>query len=384
MPEKFSLKDALFNPIKVQKIAKEILGVYPSFAYQQFIDDVLEPFETLALKERIYHIRDILHKYLPSHYKEALKVLLLALPPELDNSKSDDDFGDFIYAPYAEFVLAYGCSEAYLHFSLDALRKMTKRFSVEFAIRDFINHYPKETFAMLLTCSLSTHYHERRLASEGLRPNLPWGKKIALAYPKAMQALENLYFDKTRYVTRSVANHLNDVAKRDAPLVIETLTRWKHSAKQDSKEMAFISKHALRTLIKRGDTEALAFLGYLPSPSIDVGQMLIHCSEIHIGESLEFSVKIEAKDDVNLMVDYILYFMTKSGKRTPKVYKLKQLALKKLEHRLLSKKHPLRANMSTRTLYAGVHKLELQINGTIVHSRTFILKNNKKEAVIKV
>lgn len=103
---------------------------------------------------------------------------------------------------------------------------MTKRFSAEYSIRNFINTFPTETFEMLEDCSLSENYHERRLASEGCRPKLPWGKKLTIDYNFTIKLLDNLQMDKTRFVTRSVANHLNDISKIDALLVIETLKRW--------------------------------------------------------------------------------------------------------------------------------------------------------------
>jgi 3-methyladenine DNA glycosylase AlkC len=170
--KKFSLKDDLFNAQKVGKIALEIHNVYPAFNIDTFKKEVVGAFPELELKERIYHIRDMLKKYLPDNYTDATDILLEALPPELDPKKSDDDFGDFIYAPYSDYVATYGCTEEYLDFSLEALQDMTKRFSVEYAIRDFINLYSEKTLEMLYACTLSENYHERRLASEGLRPKL--------------------------------------------------------------------------------------------------------------------------------------------------------------------------------------------------------------------
>ena len=41
MKEKFSLKDALYNPTKVQKIAAEIKAVYPDFQQEIFEKEVL-------------------------------------------------------------------------------------------------------------------------------------------------------------------------------------------------------------------------------------------------------------------------------------------------------------------------------------------------------
>jgi len=372
--EKFSLKDELYNPKKVEMIASEIKKVYPSFDASQFTKATLEKFPTLELKERIYHIRDMLHKYLPSDYEEAVSILLIALPPELDPSKSDDDFGDFIYAPYSEYVTAYGCSEEHLDFSLDALREITKCFSVEFALRDFINNYPTQTLAMLETCAKSHNYHERRLASEGLRGKLPWAKRLTIDYREPLRHLELLYADSTRYVTRSVANHLNDIAKIDAPLVIKTLKRWKKSKKQERKEMDFIISHALRTLVKQGNEEALAMLGYMKNPPIEIKDFHLQTPYVQIGEALEFEVEIVALKDAMLMVDYVVHFQTKSGKLSPKVHKLKKFELTKGETIVLKKKHPFRANMTTRTLYEGEHLLEVQVNGSIVSSESFVLK----------
>ena len=374
MKEKFSLKDELFNSDKVHKIAVEIKAVYSAFDQKEFERDVLEAFPQLELKERIYHIRDMFAFYLPGDYREAVGILLQSLPDELDTNRSDNDFGDFIYAPYSEFVTAFGCSREELSFSLQALREITKRFSVEFAIRDFLNAYPEETFAMLEVCSLSDNYHERRLASEGLRPKLPWAKKINAEYDKALFILNNIFYDETRYVTRSVANHLNDISKVDPTLVIDTLQRWKVTGRQNEKEMDYIVNHALRTLVKQGNEEALVLLGYERDPKIVLSGFKLHQNEVRLGEELIFDFEIEAKEDCHLLLDYIIHFRTKSGKASPKVHKIKKLSLQAGECIGVSKKHLFRANMSTRKLYVGEHKVELQINGKRYSLGVFNLK----------
>jgi 3-methyladenine DNA glycosylase AlkC len=372
--EKYSLKDELFNATKVHKVASEVKAVYDAFKQEDFEDEVVSEFVNLELKERMYHMRDMFKKYLPSGYEEAVQVLLDALPSVLDESRKDDDFGDFIYAPYSEYVCAYGCNDVHLVFSLQALREMTKRFSVEFAIRDFINMYPLETLEMLTACALSENYHERRLASEGLRPKLPWAKKLTLDYVTALKILDMLFSDKTRYVTRSVANHLNDIAKIDAPLVVKTLKAWKERNKQETKEMEFILSHALRTLVKVGDADALALLGYKQNPPIEVNTFTLMSKVLSIGESLAFDTHIEAREDVRLMVDYVIHFRTKSGKLNPKTHKLKKLSMKAVEQIHLSKKHLFKAGMSTRNFNAGEHKVSLQINGKVYGTCNFELK----------
>ena len=374
MAEKFSLKDELFNATKVKKIALEIKNIFDAFEEELFQKEVLEKFPHLELKERIYHIRDCLKKYLPSNYVEATTLLLKSLPPPLDPTKKDDDFGDFIYAPYSDFVLTFGCSKEHLAFSLEALREMTKCFSVEFSIREFINTFPKETFKMLEDCSISSNYHERRLATEGSRPKLPWAKKLNIHYSKPLFLLDTLYQDKTRYVTRSVANHLNDIAKIDASLVIDTLKRWKNSKQQNEKEMLFIMTHSLRTLIKDGNTEALELLGYKANPNILLEKFRLKETIIKVGEVLEFDFVINVMDDEKLMIDYLIYFQTKSGTLSSKVHKLKKLTIKQDTLLEIDKKHLFKANMTTRKFYEGEHKIALQINGKIYQEFKFTLE----------
>jgi 3-methyladenine DNA glycosylase AlkC len=97
---------------------------------------------------------------------------------------------------------------------------------MEYSIRFFINKHEEKTIEKIILWSKSQNYHVRRLASEGSRPKLPWGEKINLDYKKTIQILDNLYHDKTRYVTRSLANHLNDISKKDYELVLNTLKKW--------------------------------------------------------------------------------------------------------------------------------------------------------------
>jgi 3-methyladenine DNA glycosylase AlkC len=89
-----------------------------------------------------------------------------------------------------------------------------------------------------------------------------------LDYKKTIVILDNLYFDKSRFVTRSVANHLNDISKIDPNLVIDTLKKWKKSNK--SKDIDYIISHSTRTLVKLGDKNTLEFLGYSTNPQIEI------------------------------------------------------------------------------------------------------------------
>lgn len=371
--EKFSLKDHLFNPKKIEQISNEIFQVYPEFEKDRFIKEVVTKFPKLELKERIYHITLCLMKYLPSQYTDAVEILIKSLPEPCDSNLKDDDFGDFIYAPYHHFVAVYGCNSTDLHFSLNALEKLTTRFSAEDAIRYFINAFPNETLSKMKEWSGHKHYHVRRLASEGSRPKLPWCQKINIAITESLPILDNLYSDSTRYVTRSVANHLNDISKIHPELVIEKLTKWKSEKKQHPKEMDFIIRHSLRTLIKKGDKLALQLIGIEKKPPIETSLFKLS-KEVEMNTHLLFEFEIKAKENTSVLIDYIINFQTKKGEvNSRKVFKLKQVTLKKNETISISKKHLMRQFMTTRTLYHGQHELEIQVNGDKVLNGVFNL-----------
>lgn len=360
--KKLSLKDQLFNRTKVEFLAKQIQKAFPKFKTKDFSEKTLLLFPKLELKERIIHIRKTLKEFLPNDYSQALKILLNSLGPKLDPNLSDDDFGDFIYAPISDFVAAYGCTNDYVEISLNALREITMRFSAEDAIRYFINAFPKQTLAKINLWKKHSNYHVRRLCSEGLRPKLPWSQKINLDFSKAGYVLDTLCHDQTRYVTRSVANHLNDIAKFDATWVIGRLKKWQAQKKQP-KDLDFIIRHSLRTLVKLGNPKALELLGFDPKAKVEVKNFQIKKTKINLGDFLEFSFLVQSPKEQKIIVDYRIYFLTKKSKPSPKVFKLKQLSLTKNKPQYISKKHPFLKKMTTRKIIPGMHQLVLQING---------------------
>ena len=302
----FSLKDELFNKAKVEKLAAGFVVADTNFDAKQFVKDVVRKFPELELKARIGHIADVLEKYLDSDFEVAAKQIVAALPQPLDPTKTDDDFGDFIYAPLGEYLRRHGCTKKYLKLALQTLQEITQRFSMEDAIRFFINDFPDETFKQLAQWSTDENYHVRRLASEGTRPLLPWSGRLTTTIDRPIAILDTLHGDPTRYVTRSVANHLNDIAKIEPDLVIKTLKRWHKVSQQDATELAWMTKHALRTLVKQGNADALALLGYKPNPKIVVKNLSIDRKVVQVGEVLEFSFDITAQADESLLVDLSL------------------------------------------------------------------------------
>jgi 3-methyladenine DNA glycosylase AlkC len=171
-------------------------------------------------------------------FRRAVGVLVRSLPAPVDPIRSDGDFGDFIYALYAEYVARHGCPAEDLEFSLSALRKITTRFSAEFAIRPFLNLFPDQVLAILQIWTEDEHCRVRRLCNEGTRPRLPCAPRLTPPYDVGIPLLDRLLADPTRYVTWSVANHINDISKKDPHLALDTLEWWRGSGHQRPREMA--------------------------------------------------------------------------------------------------------------------------------------------------
>ena len=247
--------------------------------------------------------------------------------------------------------------------ALDTLAEITQRFSVELVIRDFINRWPKESYAKFDEWADSDNYHLRRLVSEGTRPLLPWAPRISSEIAQALPFLDRLHVDGTRYVTRSVANHLNDIAKIEPALVVEILERWKQEKRQKAKELEWMTRHATRTLVKKGDPAALSLLGYPPDPPIEIMRFSASETQVAIGGKILLEVEIEAKTATKLIVDYVVDFQKSGGKVSPKVHKFKSVALEPGERVSLSKSHVFKGNATTYRLYPGPTPIHLQING---------------------
>src|SRR5829696_7782111 len=126
-----------------------------------------------------------------------------------------------------------------------------------FGIRPFLDLFPGQVLATLQVWTEDAHYHVRRLCSEGTRPRLPWALSLTLPHDVGIPLLDRLFADPTRYVTRSVANHVNDISKKDPELALDTLERWRSSGLQHQREMGYVIRHAARTLVRAGHPRAV-------------------------------------------------------------------------------------------------------------------------------
>ena len=364
----FSLKDQLFNAETVALLAANLGKVDKSFKSAKFIKAVLAPFPELELKARINWIVETLESFLPSDFPSAVKILLDALPPELDPTLSDDDFGHFIWIVPGEYVAKHGCNKKHLSLSLEFLKQATKRFSSEGAIRPFLREFPQQSMAAIHTWSTHDNYHVRRLASEGIRPNLPWAARANVPVEDIIEVLNKLYSDATRYVTRSVANNLNDITKTHPHLVVDTLNKWHKDngiqgkePNKTNKELAWLSKHALRTLLKEDHPQALELLGFTTKPAFQIKNLDV-TNKVTLGESFVWSCDLVSQAQQQLKITLKIYFLKANGSHSAKVFAVKEGQFKKGDELHIHKKQLFKP-LTTRVLYPGLHSAELIING---------------------
>lgn len=361
MAEKFSLKDHLFNAETVAQLAAEYAAGVPSFDGARFEAEALAGFESRELLERLEWLATCVEAQLSGNFVVMADQLEAAMPARLSPDLSDDDFGHFIHGVPGILAVRHGL-DMHRERALDLLYAATQRFSMEFYIRPFLNHWPVETLARLAIWGRDENYHVRRLVSEGTRPKLPWAKAVTLTQDQTLPLLDGLFADETRYVTRSVANHLNDIAKFAPDLVVERLAAWARTAQQAPKEMAWMQRHALRTLVKDGHAGALEMLGYRADAPVRVSAQ-ITTPKVVIGDILGFEVQVAADQACDVLVDYRICFTRPSGKAAEKVFKLKQGKVGPDAPLSMKKSHRLKAQASTFQWHAGQHAVIIQVNG---------------------
>lgn len=289
MPE---LLKNMYNRESLYEVAVAIQSVYNSFKVDEFIKSTMdETWNNLELKARCRKISMSLGMYLPEDYKEALSIL----------EKSVTGFYFAFFFP--DFVEVYGQDDINWDLSISALERNTEYWSSEFAVRAFIIKDEERMMAQMRKWSKHKSEHVRRLASEGCRPQLPWGQAIS-KFKKdptpVLPILEQLKTDTSTYVQKSVANNLNDISKTHPDLVISIAKDWYGKNKSTN----WIVKHGCRTLLKKGNRDVLALFGYDDTTSINIQDFTLETTSISIGEDLTFSFNILTKKATKTRLEY--------------------------------------------------------------------------------
>ncbi|APZ98694.1 DNA alkylation repair protein [Sphingopyxis sp. QXT-31] len=355
------LKD-LLGPAALTAIADAGTSASPRFDRTTFLAAASNGIDTLSIMERVRHIAAALVPALPADYPAALDVLR-AMAPRLS--------GGFQAVAITDYVAQQGLAD--FDASLAALADLTRYGTAEFAIRPFLAADTERTMAAMQRWTANDDEHVRRLASEGCRPRLPWAARVpALKADPTLGApiLEALKADPAVYVRKSVANHLNDIAKDRPDWLLDRLAGWP----QDDPATKWIVRHALRTLIKAGDPRALALIGVGHGAEVAVGRFAVEPATVRLGAQIAIAADLASTSAATqpLVIDYRIHYARAGGKTAAKVFKWKALDLAAGETAALSIRQTIR-DFSTRRHHPGRHRIELIVNGEAMAETAFDL-----------
>lgn len=351
----------MFNKKYYQHLANTLSNVDKNFNSKLFLKDVTHDMEPLSLNQRLRNTSIQLKKHLPADYKKSITIL---------KKVANEMPTGYTALIYPDFVGLYGHDAT--EFSLEALAYFTSFGSSEFAIREYLKRNTKPTLRTMEKWAENKSEHIRRLASEGSRPRLPWSFKLdaIIKDPSLTQKiLEKLNADDSLYVRKSVANHLNDFSKDHPEYMLNLVGKWD----KKNKHTAWIIKHACRTLIKKGNAQALSIFSFDKNIQVKLDELRINQTKIKLGESLQFDINLQStgKKPQKLVVDYCIHYFKKIG-LSPKVFKLKEITLNPGEN-ITIKKSQLFKDLTTRKHYGGKHVLEIMVNGNVLGKKEFTL-----------
>ena len=350
-----------FDETFYRRTAKQLAALHPRFDARRFVAHALDGLEERELMARLQRTAEAFHHALPLSLDEQL-IVLRAHAAQIGHG--------FIAIWPCAHVAAHGLEQASV--ALPALRDLTRHGSAEFAIRPFLVRDLPGTLAVMREWAKSDDEHIRRLASEGSRPRLPWGLRLqALVSDPSptLPLLSALRADPSLYVRKSVANHLNDIAKDNPDVVLDLVESWDRA----DARTAWIVKHGLRTLIKRGHPRALTLFGAGAAAKADAS-VSICPARIRLGDTIEITATLVStgRHAQDLIVDYVVHYARASGRSSEKVFKWTVVTLEPGMKATLIKRQTIR-DFSTRKHHPGRHLVELQINGRRVAESAFTL-----------
>lgn len=336
--------------------------------------------DALELKARALHVCTALEATLPSDFDAAAALIEAALaPPQpepapgpLNDAPPTPGLQGWILWPVGEYVARRGLQRP--ERALQTLHALTQRFTAEWAIRPIIVSHPELTFATLRRWCGDPSAHVRRLVSEGSRPRLPWGlqlKTLVKDPAPTLPLLRALQDDTSAYVRRSVANHLNDIAKDHPALIAAWLAEHLPGA---GPERRALLRHASRTLINRGDAPVLRAWG-IGAPLRGSATLRVSPARVTLGGAVQLTLVLKSASarKQKLAIDYAVHHVRADGSTAPKVFKGWVVELAPHAELTLAKRHPVRP-ITTRRYHAGRHVVVARINGAAAAEAAFTLQ----------
>ena len=351
-----------FNVDLVRALAAELRRAWPDFPVARLTRGITAALDPLELLARSDLIADRLAGTLPAGFPEAAAVLWHAL--------ESPTFTGWMTLPCGTYVAKHGLDEPAV--ALPLLAGLTPRWSSEATIRPFIEHHPELTYDFLHRWCQDEDEHVRRLVSEGTRPRLPWAPLLRglIRDPGPnLPLLEALVDDPSAYVRRSVANHLNDISKDHPDIALDLAERWADR----SDHAGWVVRHGIRTLVKKGNRRALALLGADTETPVELVALTVDRDPVLIGESVTFGFTLRLPDGqtpADAIIDYRVHYVGTRGAKAPKVFKLTRRRLEPGQPVAISRAHSFE-HVSIRRIHPGRHRIDIQVNGTVLGSVDF-------------
>ncbi|MEX5635156.1 DNA alkylation repair protein [Parafrankia sp. FMc2] len=361
-----------FNGDAARLLGGMIREFHPGFDVDGYASEVEGRIPGKELKDRVLVLAEGLRGRLPQDYNEALVILVALLGDELAEGEGMFNNGWYLM-PVARFVEEYGLKTPAE--SLDALVEITRRHTAEYAVRPFIEQWYDLTMPRLAEFACHPSHNVRRLASEGTRPRLPWARTLTRFVhdpDPVLRILDTLHDDPSDYVRKSVANNLNDISRDNPEIALAAARRWLLASSGPG--TSWTVKHGLRTLVKKGNQEALEILGVTGGEHVKVARFDVSPRSVILGDFVTIRVDLRNTDQKThtVAVDYVVHHVRKGGRSIPKVFKLTTLELAGGERRTVEKIHPIR-EVQTRRYYPGEHVIDIQVNGLVLASDRFDL-----------
>jgi 3-methyladenine DNA glycosylase AlkC len=358
----------MYNPAFFEKMCPVMTKALPGFDDKKFLRTIFsKTWPTLELKERVRHIAVALHDFLPSDFPIAAKQLV-NLSVALRKEIREQGFATMFIPDY---IHVYGVE--FPDDSLTALEHITKLVSAEFAVRPFLLNYPEKTLKKMLEWTEHEDANVRRLASEGCRPRLPWGMGMPFLKKDPspiLLILDKLKTDASEYVRRSVANNLNDIAKDHPVVVLRIAKKWKGLSADTDR----IIKHACRTMLKKGNSDALSLHGFNPDSRSAISSFTLMKMKVKIGGHLHFNFDFSSKEKKPtwFRLEYAIDYITSTGKASRKVFKILEANLHPGQMMNVTRKQSFK-DFTTRKHFKGKHQIAILANGKRIVSREFFV-----------
>ncbi|MGW2154421.1 DNA alkylation repair protein [Nonomuraea sp. NPDC001699] len=353
------LKD-LINARSVSVLADGLAAVWPSFPHARFTERALAGLAPLELKDRVRHVSAALHDAfqhaLPMPYPQAAELVrACAARGELDLWSG---------WPVTDHTAVHGLD--HLEAAMATLAALTPYSTGEFAVRPLLDRHRDDALKIMYGWAESPDEHLRRLASEGTRPRLPWASRVGwLMTPgPTLPLLDLLRDDPSEYVRRSVANHVNDLAKDHPDTALAVLARWRAGG---GSHVERVVRHAARGLLRAGHPEALELLGATPGNG-SARALVLESDTVAVGGRLTFTVTVTAGAPGPLLLKYAV---RRAGSR--RVFHLgERVAAAEGAAFTLRKSHSFRP-VTTRNEPPGPRELDVIVNGRVAATVPFTL-----------